>query len=188
MILSPAPQRLQAAVSALRRGGVIACPTEAVWGLSCDPGNETAVTRLLALKGRPVAKGLILVAAHESQIDFLLAELSPQQRQTLAATWPGPVTWLLPHRGFVPPWISGEHATVAVRVSDHPVVSALCAAWGGPLVSTSANRAGARPARLAFQVRRFFGDKLDYLLPGRIGASERPTSIRDLLSGQFIRD
>ncbi len=77
---------------------------------------------------------------------------------------------------------------MAVRVSDHPVVSALCAAWGGPLVSTSANRAGARPALAAFQVRRYFGDSLDYLLPGGLGAAGRPTSIRDLLSGQIIRD
>jgi L-threonylcarbamoyladenylate synthase len=159
-----------------------------VWGLSCDPFNKAAVARLLALKTRPVHKGLILVAAHENQIEFLLAGLSEQQRQTLAASWPGPVTWLLPHHGLVPAWISGDHATVAVRVSAHPVVNALCAAWGGPLVSTSANRAGAQPAREAFQVRRFFGDQLDNLLPGRIGSSARPTGIRDLASGQIIRD
>ena len=188
MVLHPAPQRLRAAVSALRQGGVIACPTEAVWGLSCDPFNKDAVAHLLALKARPLHKGLILAAAHESQIDFLLAELSKQQRQTLAASWPGPVTWLLPHRGLVPAWISGDHATVAVRVSAHPVVNALCAAWGGPLVSSSANRAGAQPARELFQVRRFFGDQLDYLLSGRIGSSERPTGIRDLASGHIIRD
>jgi L-threonylcarbamoyladenylate synthase len=184
----PAAQRLRAAVSTLRLGGVIACPTEAVWGLSCDPYNEDAVARLLALKARPVVKGLILVAAHASQIDFLLADLSEQQRQALAATWPGPVTWLLPHGDRVPAWISGEHATVAVRVSAHPVVSALCAAWGGPLVSTSANPTGARPAREAFQVRRYFGDQLDYLLPGRVGSSGRPTRILDIASGQIIRD
>lgn len=185
--MAPSPLHLQAAVSALHRGGVIACPTEAVWGLSCDPDNEAAVAQLLALKGRPVSKGLLLVAASESQIEFLLSDLSPQQRQTLAKVWPGPVTWLLPHRGRVPSWICGEHATVAVRVSAHPVVRALCSAWGGPLVSTSANLAGARPAREAFQVRRFFGEGLDYLLPGRIGAEARPTSIRDLGSGQIIR-
>lgn len=187
-MLPPDSLRLRAAVSALRRGGVIACPTEAVWGLSCDPGNEGAVAHLLALKGRPVTKGLILVAAHERQIDFLLTELTAQQRQTLTAGWPGPLTWLLPHHGRVPAWICGEHPTVAVRVSDHPVVSALCAAWGGPLVSSSANLAGARPAREAFQVRRFFGEGLDYLLPGRVGNAGRPTSIRDLHSGEFIRD
>ena len=184
----PGTLHVQAAVSALRRGGVIACPTEAVWGLSCDPADEGAVAHLLSLKGRPVTKGLILVAATEDQIAFLLSDLSIEQRQTLAKDWPGPATWLLPHRGRVPRWICGEHATVAVRVSAHPVVSALCTAWGGPLVSTSANLAGARPAREAFQVRRFFGTELDYLLPGRVGAAARPTSIRDLSSGQVIRD
>ncbi len=188
MVLPLSALRLQAAVTALRRGGVIACPTEAVWGLSCDPNNEGAVAHLLALKGRPVAKGLILVAATEGQIEFLLSDLSAHQRETLAKGWPGPVTWLLPHGGRVPSWICGEHATVAVRVSAHPVVSALCAAWGGPLVSTSANVAGARPAREAYQVRRFFGRGLDYLLPGRVGAAARPTSIRDLRSGQIFRD
>ena len=179
--------RVEAAVCALRAGGVIACPTEAVWGLSCDPNNADAVAHLLALKRRPVAKGLILVAATEDQIGFLLAGLTGQQRATLADSWPGPATWLLPHLGQVPGWICGEHASVAVRVSDHPVVSALCSAWGGPLVSTSANRTGARPAREAFQVRRYFGDGLDYLLPGRIGVSGRPTPIRDITNGRIIR-
>ncbi|HEY6130578.1 MAG TPA: Sua5/YciO/YrdC/YwlC family protein [Halioglobus sp.] len=184
----PRPQHLQAAVSALRGGGVIACPTEAVWGLSCDPVDAGAVAHLLALKGRPVAKGLILVAGCISQVDFLLHDLPAQQRQLLAASWPGPITWLVPHRGRVPNWVCGQHASVAVRVSGHPVVSALCMAWGGPLVSTSANRAGARPALEAFQVRRYFGAGLDYLLPGRVGESARPTSIRDLVSGQIVRD
>jgi L-threonylcarbamoyladenylate synthase len=128
------------------------------------------------------------VAADEGQIDFLLSGLTPQDRQTLSESWPGPATWLLPHNGLVPSWVCGVHATVAVRVSSHPVVSALCAAWGGPLVSTSANPAGARPARAMFQVRRYFGDNLDYLLPGRLGTSPRPTGIRDLSSGQIIRD
>ncbi|CAA0115013.1 Threonylcarbamoyl-AMP synthase [Halioglobus japonicus] len=188
MSLPPSAHHLQTAVSTLREGGVIACPTEAVWGLSCDPDNEDAVTRLLALKGRPVAKGLILVAADQEQIDFLLSGLSDVQRQMLSDSWPGPATWLLPHRGLVPAWVTGSHSTVAVRVSSHPAVSKLCAAWGGPLVSTSANPAGASPAKEAYQVRHYFGDELDYLLPGRVGAAQRPTVIRDLLSGQIIRD
>ena len=188
MTQSPAPLRLRLALQALSAGGVIACPTEAVWGLSCDPRSRSAVQRLLALKGRPPAKGLILVAATQSQIDFLLSDLTEQQRETLCASWAGPATWLLPHQSRVPRWVCGEHATVAVRVSDHPAVSALCAAWGGPLVSTSANPVGARPAREAFQVRRYFGNDLDYLLPGRVGATGRPTCIRDLVSGQIIRD
>ena len=184
---APGFLRVEAAVCALRRGGVIACPTEAVWGLSCDPNNVGAVVQLLTLKRRPVAKGLILVAANEDQIDFLLAGLTTKQRAVLTGSWPGPATWLLPHLGQVPTWVCGEHATVAVRVSDHPVVSALCSAWGGPLVSTSANRTGARPAREAFQVRRYFGDSLDYLMPGSVGKAERPTPIRDIISGQVVR-
>jgi L-threonylcarbamoyladenylate synthase len=185
--LSPSPLHLQLAVDSLRKGGVIACPTEAVWGLSCDPDNEQAVTRLLALKGRPVGKGLILVAAAESQLGMLLADLDAVQRRQLAATWPGPTTWLVPHHGRVPQWIHGDHHTVAVRVSSHPGLRALCQAWGGPLVSTSANRAGATSARELFQVRRYFGGKLDYFLPGATGPGSRPTTIRDLASERIVR-
>lgn len=178
---------LQLGRDALAAGGVVACPTEAVWGLSCDPWDEQAVMRLLELKRRPVSKGLILVAATESQLQFLLQHLSPEQRGQLSVDWPGPVTWLIPHRGRIPPWISGDHDTVAVRVSGHPVVNALCAAWGGPLVSSSANRAGAQAPRAAFQVRRYFGERLDYILAGAVGGSARPSVIRDLASGRILR-
>ena len=187
MPLPPSSISLNTAYSALFQGAVIACPTEAVWGLTCDPDNGSAVERLLNLKQRPMAKGLILVAANLAQVGFLLSDLEERYLQTLSASWPGPVTWLLPHNGRVPPWICGDHNTVAVRVSDHPVVSALCETWGGPLVSTSANPGGAQPAREAYQVRRYFGRSVGYLLPGRTGPSARPTSIRDLISGQIIR-
>ncbi len=186
-MFAPSAFRLGAAVRALASGGVVACPTESVWGLSCDPDSVDAVARLLSLKERPMEKGLILVAASESQIGFLLSDLDPDQRARLSASWPGPNTWLVPHRRRVQPWIHGEHETVAVRVSAHPVVQALCRAWGGPLVSTSANPAGARPPVAAFQVRRFFGDRLDGMLPGAVGGSDRPSTIRDLASNRVIR-
>lgn len=179
--------RLRTAVRAIRSGGVVACPTEAVWGLSCDPDNPDAVRRLLELKRRPADKGLILVAASESQFAFLLADLEPRQRDRLTASWPGPNTWLVPHGGRVQPWISGAHDSVAVRVSDHPVVQALCRAWGGPLVSSSANPAGARAPVTGFQVRRYFGQRLDAMLPGAVGDRRRPSSIRDLATGRLIR-
>ncbi len=179
--------RLQLALDVLLQGGVIACPTESVWGLSCDPFDEEAVYRLLELKQRPVDKGVILVAADIAQLDFLLHDLPAAQRRKLELSWPGPNTWLVPHRGRVPPWIHGEHDTVALRVSDHPLVAALTRAFGGPLVSTSANPAGARPAKTLFQVRRYFGDGLDYILPGALGNSARPSVIRDLASGELLR-
>lgn len=183
----PSPVHLAGAVRALGQGGVIACPTEAVWGLSCDPFDALAVDHLLAMKRRPQSKGLILVAADASQLDFLLHDITPDQRAALAASWPGPATWLVPHKGRVPDWISGDFSTVAVRVSAHPVVAALCAKWGGPLVSTSANHAGARPAVFAFQVHRYFGPDLDFLLPGALGGSATPTRITDLATGRVIR-
>jgi len=183
----PGPEELAQARDALVAGGVIACPTEAVWGLSCDPSDGDAVARLLALKERPVEKGLILVAADPPAFDFILDGLTAADRATLAASWPGPATWLVEHRGRVPRWISGEHATVALRVSDHPVLRAICEAFGGPLVSTSANPAGAPPARAETEVRDYFGDALDAVLPGDLGDSSRPTTIRDLASGEIIR-
>ncbi|MEZ5568408.1 MAG: Sua5/YciO/YrdC/YwlC family protein [Halioglobus sp.] len=175
------------AAKVLAAGGVIACPTEAVWGLSCEPFARAAVERLLQLKQRPVSKGLILLAACEAQVEFLLEDLPRPQRATLRESWPGPVTFLVPHRGRVPAWVTGGHDSVAVRVSDHPGMVALCRAYGGPVVSTSANPGGSPPARTHFRVRRYFGDQLDYVLPGRLGGSGRPTVIRDLNSGEIIR-
>ena len=174
-------------VAALHCGGVIACPTEAVWGLSCDPFDEVAVARLLNLKRRAVGKGLILVAAGESQLAWLLRGLPKPQRARLQLAWPGPTTWLVPHRNAVPEWIHGDHDTVAVRVSAHPIVSALCRTWGGALVSTSANPTGSQPALQSFQVRRYFGEQLDYLVPGALGGANKPTVIKDLASDQIIR-
>ncbi len=185
----PEPSRLDlnGAVAALAKGAVIACPTEAVWGLSCDPWDRPAVTRLLTLKQRPVEKGLILIAADEAQLEFLLQSLAPEQRSTLRASWPGPNTWLVPHRGAVPGWVSGAHDTVAVRVTAHAGMAQLCRAFGGPLVSTSANPGGAEPATEAAQVLSYFGTELDGWLPGSLGDAARPSTIRDLASGEVIR-
>ena len=180
-------QRLQIALDALTAGGVVACPTEAVWGLSCDPDNPDAVERLLTLKQRPVAKGLILVASDIAQLDGLLAGLAEGQLARLRLSWPGPTTWLIPHHGRVPPWVCGDHDTVAVRVTAHPGMRALCDAWGGALVSTSANPGGAQPPRERFQVQRYFSGQLDAILPGTVGGADRPSTIRDLLTDQIVR-
>lgn len=179
---------LNQAVRALNNGGVIAYPTEAVWGLGCDPFDAEAVARLLRLKRRPMHKGLILVAAELSQIRPLLAALDARQRQQLDETWPGPVTWLLPDPAdWVPAWVKGRHDSVAVRVSDHPGVRALCNAFGGPIVSTSANPSTAQPARSRLKVSAYFGCRVDYIVPGKLGGLDRPTQIRDIGSNKFIR-
>jgi L-threonylcarbamoyladenylate synthase len=175
------------AARALRAGAVIAYPTEGVWGLGCDPLNRAAVERLLALKRRPVAKGLILIAAEAAMFEPLFYALSPAQRQQLDDSWPGPSTWIVPdpdHRA--PAWIRGRHDSLALRVTAHPLASRLSRAFGGPIVSTSANPAGLAPALTAYAVRRYFGG-LVMIVPGETGGSKTPSTIRDLCSGRVLR-
>lgn len=176
------------AAQCLKAGGVIAYPTEAVWGLGCDPWNAEAVAQLLALKNRPEHKGVILVAASIGQVAHLFDPLDPALREKAEQYWPGPVTCLVPDpRLQVPEWIRGRHAAVAVRVTDHPLVQRLCLAFGGAIVSTSCNPAGREPARRGWQVARYFGDTLDFTLPGSLGNQRQPSRIIDLVSGRQLR-
>jgi len=177
------------ALPVLRAGGVIAYPTEAVWGLSCDPAHEAAVMKLLQLKQRPVEKGMILVAADPAQLEgWVRMEVLPLDRQSaVLASWPGANTWILPAGVRAPRWITGEHSGIAVRISAHPLVAALCRAWGGPLVSTSANLAGEPPARTRAELDPRLLALLDGLIDGQTGGLAQPTPIRDALSGQVLR-
>ena len=179
---------LDAVVDALHDGGVIAYPTEAVWGLGCDPDTERALTALLRLKARDPAKGLILIAGDIRQLAPWLEGLPAELHAPLVASWPGPNTWLVPDNGRSHPLLRGAHQSVALRVSDHPLVARLCAAYGGPLVSTSANRAGEPPALSAAAVRDHLGDGVAAILDGPLGDHPRPSTIRDLVSGRVLRD
>lgn len=165
---------------------MIAYPTEAVWGLGCNPWDRHAVERILQIKQRPIHKGLILVAANMSQLHSLLQDLPQQQLEQLHNSWPGPNTWLIPHHGKVPHWISGRHASVAVRVSAHPLVQALCQLTG-PLVSTSANPTKRPAATSRLRVEQYFHGQLDAVLNAPLGARQQPSTIRDLMSGQVVR-
>lgn len=179
---------IKRAVDVMLSGGVIAYPTEAVWGLGCDPYNQQAVQRLLQLKRRPEHKGLILVAASADQVAPLLKGLNSTQLAQLDETWPGPNTWLLPDpQGLIPAWVKGQHSEVAVRVSAHPLVQQLCEVWGGPVISTSANPASANPAKSCLKVRTYFGCKVDYLLNGELGGLKRPSTIRSITNLSTIR-
>ncbi|SFR65700.1 L-threonylcarbamoyladenylate synthase [Marinobacter daqiaonensis] len=178
-------QRLQQTLAA---DGVIAYPTEAVWGLGCNPWSEFAVDTILALKQRPVEKGLILVASSVDQVQFLLRHLPEEIQARATAHWPGPVTCVVPDvKRQVPDWVRGDHDTIAVRVSAHPLVRQLCDLAGMPLVSTSCNPAGREPARTPWQVQRYFPAGIDLMVSGSLGTSRKPSTIIDIASGRRLR-
>lgn len=179
------PWHLARAEACIRAGGVLAYPTEAVWGLGCDPANDEAISRILELKSRPWDKGLVLVAASLEQLDDWLLPLAAADRAMVMATWPGPVSWVLPCRDEVSPLLRGKHSSLAVRIPDHPLVRALCERVG-PLVSTSANPAGREPARSPLRLRQYFGEQLDAILPGPLGGRKNPSEIRTL-GGERLR-
>lgn len=177
-----------AVLQALREERVVAYATEAVFGLGCDPRSECAMQRLLALKKRPVDKGFILVAASEQQLEPFVdfAALPLDIRRMIKATWPGPVTWVVPAKKELSPLLTGGRDTIAVRVSAHPQVRELCRVFGYPLTSTSANLSGLPPCRTLDELYEQFTDTLT-VLPSQVGDLQKPTQIRDARTGQILR-
>ncbi len=183
----PAPRIVRAART-LAAGGVIAYPTEAVFGLGCDPDDPAAVARLLRIKRRPAHKGLILVAATFESLTGFVEPLDDRRMAPVLGSWPGPYTWILPARGGRAPWLRNRGGrTLAVRVTDHPVVRRLCLAFGGPIVSTSANRSGQPALRDPLAVRLRLGAALDDVVPAAVGGRAGPSEIRDARDGRLIR-
>jgi L-threonylcarbamoyladenylate synthase len=178
-------QPLRRAARILRSGGVVAYPTEGVFGLGCLPDDFAAISRVLAIKQRDPALGLVLIASDIEQLDGWI-EL-PGKTSELKSTGDKPVTWIVPATDEVPYWIRGEHAGLAVRITAHPIASALCDAADSALVSTSANMHGRPVARNVFVLRRRFGALVDYIVPGECGPASGPSEIRDLSSGMVLR-
>jgi L-threonylcarbamoyladenylate synthase len=169
----------------LKRGGLIAYPTESCYGLGCDPLNPGAVRRLAQLKGRPVLRGLILIADRFERFHPLVQPLGADELARVMATWPGPVSWILPARRRAP-WLRGGKPGLAVRVTAHAPAARLCRDLSAALVSTSANKSGGHPVKTARECRKIFGAQV-WVLGGRIGERKRPSTLIDLLSGKVLR-
>lgn len=177
------------ALSALQQGEVIAYPTEGVFGVGCDPDSPQAIQKLLMLKQRPVEKGLILIAASYQQLLPYIDEsqLSQEQLETVKASWPGPYTWIMPASDKVSHWVSGQFDTIAVRVTDHPLVQKMCLALGKPLTSTSANLSGFPPCLTTQEVQAQLGDRLLVILHGETSGRDKPSEIRDAKTLKVLR-
>jgi L-threonylcarbamoyladenylate synthase len=175
------------AIQILRSGGVIAYPTEAVFGLGCDPFNQIAVQKILHLKHRTIKKGLILIISKWKQAANLVAPISSALLAKIFVSQP-PTTWIFPATLAVPSWIVGSHNSVALRIIKHPIAMALCDAYEAPIVSTSANINGIAPARTAVEVQNYFPKGIDFIIDGPIGNLTQPTMIRDVITGRILRD
>lgn len=179
--------QLRRAAEIIRNGGVIAYPTETVYGLGCDPFNANAVMRLLDLKHRDWRKGLILVAASLEQILPVIQVEDTKQLAKTIADEKNVTTWVIPANPQLPSWIRGEHDSVAIRISKHPIIVELCKSLGFPIVSTSANPSQLNPARNALQIQRYFGNTLDYVLHSTTPCNKQPSRILHYPSKQQLR-
>lgn len=175
------------AAQVVRQGGVVAYPTEAVFGLGCDPNNVTALQRLLAIKQRPAHKGLILLANGLGQLQPFLAPLSSDFKEKAQTTWPGAVTWILPCQSHISPLLRGEHDSLAVRVTAHEPCRQLCQKLGSPIVSSSANLSGKEPAMSVEEVQEQLGLQVDLILDAPLGGNIKPSEIRDGRTGDILR-
>ena len=180
------PWALNRLSKALSAGAVIAYPTDTIWGFGCDPANGEAVARILRIKQRPVSKGLILLGPDMRYCDPFV-DIEPDQRDRLLQPCERPTTWLVPASAHCPWWIRGSHPTVAIRLTDHPLIRYLCERLQAPLVSTSANRGGKSNARNAFQLRRQFAGELDYIVTGFDTGGNLASDIKSLASGKTFR-
>ena len=174
---------LGSVVEHLKSGKPIAYPTEGVWGLGCDPNNQNAIENLLRLKTRSHEKGLILIASKfEHFLEFSYVE---DYKEKLLSKWPGPHTWLVPPKENLSPLIRGNNDKVALRLSNHRIVCNLCDAFGGPIVSTSANKEGQSTLRGRNEILEYFPEVK--VLDGKLGGLEKPSTIQDVVTDIILR-
>lgn len=178
-------QNIRHAVRVLEQGGVIAYPTEGVFGLGCLPDDAEAVARILEIKKRDVSMGLVMIVSDPAQLEgFTTLDTGDLE---LDSADDKPVTWIIPATEDAPDWIKGRHDSIAVRQTTHPVARLLCELVDSPVVSTSANLSGRPPARNVHILRRGFGTLVDYIVPGDCGPAAGPSEIRDMQTGKVLR-
>jgi len=180
-------EKIKRAVTHLKEGGVIAYPTEHCFGLGCDPQNPEAIKQLLKIKQRQPEQGVILIASSVLQVSCYVSMDSAVHKQTILDSWPGPNTWVIPALASVSPLVKGKHEGVAVRVTANTVAKKLCEAYGGAIISTSANRHGEPSLLDAKSVEQVLGQELSYILDEPTGNEASPSTIRDGVTGKRLR-
>jgi L-threonylcarbamoyladenylate synthase len=168
------------AVDLLRKGGVVAYPTDTLYGLGADAFNEAAVERVFVIKGRPHGMPLPLLLADADALVQVASEVPPLARVLAERFWPGALTLVIPRSSKVPELVSGRGWKVGVRVPDHPVPRELARRLGAPITGTSANKSGGPDPRTADDVRRQLGDEVDLVIEGGGLPAGQPSTVLDL--------
>jgi len=174
------PEAIERAVSVLRRGGLVAFPTDTVYGVGAIAFNPQAVARIYEVKGRPRSKAIPLLLTDAADLPLVAESIPPLAERLAERFWPGPLTLVLHKRAIVPDVVTAGGDTVAVRVPDHPVARALIAALGTPLAATSANRSGEPSPVTAEEVLAQLGGRIDLILDGGHCPGGVPSTVLDL--------
>ena len=179
MVIRIVEPELAAAVDAVRRGGVVAFPTETFYGLAVDPQSSAAVAKVFAIKQRPADQMLPLIAADAAQVGRV-GRMTPMAQRLASRWWPGPLTLVIPVSPGVCADVHLSTGQIAVRVPGHPVARALAAAVGHAVTSTSANISGQPPLSTADEVAFAFGDRIDVLIDAGPTPGGEPSTIVDV--------
>ncbi len=180
------PWALNRFSNAVLQGAVFGYPTDTIWGFGCHPLIASSVSRILQIKNRPVHKGLILLSSRLEYCEAYI-DAATELLQTIACPAKRPVTWLVNASPACPVWLRGQHPTIAIRMTDHPFVQAICDRRGSPIVSTSANRAGKSSVRNLVQLRKQFAGELDFMIAGYETGSGQQSEIKFLANGKSLR-
>ncbi len=183
---SPDPHALIAAAQTVLRGGVIAFPTDTLYGLGCSLFDVSAVEMVARLKRRDRSLAVISLIPDPAQVHGLAADVSAVAERLIARYWPGPLSLIFRAAPIVPPRVRGAGGTVALRCPKDRLCQALLDCIGGPVVASSANLTGQRPAESAEEVVRIFGNQLDLVLDGGPRHGGRPSTLVDV-SGERPR-
>lgn len=195
-----AKEDYQQASDWLNQGNLLAYPTEAVWGIGCDPFNEQAVRHILTIKNRPIDKGMIVITADSQLIDDFFQPLPLTIQNTIRQTWQHShnqaTTFLfpIPCHIDIPNWVTGGRDTLAIRVIHHQAIATLCQTLAktspnnpyGFLISTSCNPSGEAPTTTLEQAQAYFGNSIGYFNAATLGYTQ-PSQIKDALTGEMIR-
>jgi len=169
-------QDLDKATQIIRAGGIVAHATEGVWGLACRPDLDSAIEKILKIKGRDDGKGFLLLGSNVEHFMGHISQLEPALVTRVIESWPGHTTWVLPNTGFSK-LVTGGRSTVACRVPDHNQARELCGKYGGPIISTSLNRSGQAPIISYEKAIAEFSGEVDFILPGQISGYDGPSAI-----------